>query len=260
VARRLLRAIPVVLAITVVAAGLSTGFGAGGDPRPAAAVSFRMESASPPVLAGGWTFVPPPPRPADFSVGVAQVPDLHIYEFPGVPYRIPVLDGANVEGFEVVLPVALADGAWLRVYTQINASGERAFVTRDDMTVSTTAALLLIERSLGRLTLFEGEDIRFSERAALGAPNTPTPTGAFYVESVVDLPDDDPAGHAVLRLGAFTDINDRRPVRNVPVIGGTDDAAILGQPVTTGGIAVSNATVEQLLALVKPGTPVQILP
>lgn len=259
--RRLVRAIPVVLAAAVVAVGASVGFGAGGDPVPAAAVTVQPQSASPPVVSGGWPFVPPPLRPADFSVGEAQVADLRIYDFPGVPSSgMPVVLGANQEDFEVVLPVVAAEGAWLRVLTQVNVSGQRAFVTRDDMTVTTTASMLVIERSLGRLTLFEGDEVRLIAPAAVGAANTPTPAGSFYVEQVVDLPDDDPAGFAVLRLGAFTDLGDRRPVTGVPIIGGTSDPAVPGEAVTDGSIAVDNAVVVQLLELVKPGTPVQILP
>lgn len=256
--RRVVRAVPLLVAIAVVAAGVSFGFGAGGDPLPAAAVSFRPESPSPPTLAGAWPYVPPPLKPADFSVGEAGVPDLQLYEFPGV--RSTLIEGADTEGFEVVVPVVATDGAWLRILTQVNVSGQRSFVTRDDMTVTSSSSMIVVERSLGRLTLFEGDEVRFAEPVAIGAPATPTPLGAFYVEDVLDTPDDDPSGAAVLRLGAFTDLFDRRPATSVPIIGGTDDPAALGQPVTTGGMAVSNAVAVQLLTLVKRGTPVHVLP
>jgi hypothetical protein len=128
------------------------------------------------------------------------------------------------------------------------------------MTVLSTSTTILVERSQGRLTLYDGDDAVFVEPAAVGAPNTPTPTGLYYVDLVVDTPDDDPSGVAVLRLGAFTDLNDRRPVTGVPIIGGTNDPAILGKPVTSGGIAVANAIAAQLLTLVKAGTPVVIVP
>jgi lipoprotein-anchoring transpeptidase ErfK/SrfK len=94
----------------------------------------------------------------------------------------------------------------------------------------------------------------------IGAPDTPTPAGAFYVTDLLDNADDaGPYGPYALGLSAHSDTLSEFAGGDGRIgIHGTDTPDSIGQAVSHGCVRVPNEVVAQLARSLPLGTPVSI--
>jgi lipoprotein-anchoring transpeptidase ErfK/SrfK len=94
---------------------------------------------------------------------------------------------------------------------------------------------------------------------AVGAPETPTPAGHFYVTDLLDTPDGGAYGPFAIGLSAHSDTLSEFGGGDGQIgLHGTSDPSSIGQSVSHGCVRVPNEVVVQLATNLPLGTPVTL--
>jgi L,D-transpeptidase catalytic domain len=205
--------------------------------------------------------VPPPPtleRVSQLAVRVPPGNRVALRARPGGPVLVEV--GARTEfGSPQVLAVAFKKGEWLAVRSPTLGNKELGWVRAASLRLLRRPVTLEIDLSKRELAVRDAQGVKRRILVAIGAPDTPTPTGEFYVTDKLLGPEFGPYyGCCILALSG------RQP--NLPEgWSGGDRLAIHGSPVPTWGQAVSNGCphadepdLRYLMKTVPLGTVVQI--
>jgi len=151
---------------------------------------------------------------------------------------------------------------WVRVRLPIRPNGTQGWIPLDVLRVSSTAMRIRIDLSDRRLTLLRaGRTVR-RVRVAIGAPGTPTPLGRFAVAEMIRTRTPGAfIGPVVFPLTGFSEtLNEYAGGNGRVAMHGTSVPHLLGTRASHGCIRMSNADVVALSRIVRPGTPVQIVP
>lgn len=255
---------------------------ASGDDAPVTvSASLRGSTqAGEPALAGTWpvpTTVLPnldpatgigvsgpigPPWPTRFTAADAIVPEVPIYQAPGVP--VPTgrtLPNPTVEGFDLVFLVREARGRWLQVQLNTRPNGATAWIRSQDVAVRSVPNHILIERGAKRLTVFHGDEAIFTAPVAPGKDASPTPLGAFYVD-ILTRPSNPagPYGPFQISVTGFSEVYTSFGGGNGQIaIHGTNRPELIGQPASHGCVRMRNEDITALIPLARQGTPVVIV-
>ncbi|MGI9112779.1 MAG: L,D-transpeptidase, partial [Gaiellaceae bacterium] len=100
-------------------------------------------------------------------------------------------DRLNVNGVPTVFGVlgrADCDGRWLWVQLPSRPNGVRAWVLARDVQLIRVRTRIEVDLSARRVTLYRKGRELISTRAAIGATDTPTPTGSYYVNQRLVAP------------------------------------------------------------------------
>jgi len=94
----------------------------------------------------------------------------------------------------------------------------------------------------------------------VGKPSTPTPTGEFFVEETVQLPNGDPGGPYALALSARSNVLQEFEggLGQIAMHGRENLGGVLGAAESHGCIRLSTTTIDWLAARISPGTPVTV--
>ena len=168
-------------------------------------------------------------------------------------------DPGPVDGPRVLLATDLGDPEWVEVLLPVRPNGTRGWVRRSDVTLSTVDTRIVVDLAERRLTAYRGHEVLLDATVVVGAPETPTPTGRFYVNEIQQQADPGTErGAWLLGLAAFSEvlgiIDGGEPT---VAIHGTNQPEQLGEAVSLGCIRVEDSVVEQLAGL-PLGTPVEI--
>ncbi len=119
-----------------------------------------------------------------------------------------------------------------------------------------------VRLSAHRLRLFRGRQVVTTMAVAVGTPESPTPTGHFFVDAKVRLTDPTgPYGAGQVSVTGFSDVYQTFGAGIGQIaIHGTDQPNLIGQGVSHGCIRVTNPQILRLLATVPTGAPVDVLP
>jgi len=118
---------------------------------------------------------------------------------------------------------------------------------------------IVVSLSARRVTLYRAGRELIRATAAIGAADTPTPTGSYYVNQRLVAPDPTgPFGPAAIGISAFSPVL-QDWIQGGPIaIHGTNRPHLLGRAVSHGCVRVRNDVLVRLFALAVPGTPVLI--
>jgi lipoprotein-anchoring transpeptidase ErfK/SrfK len=128
-----------------------------------------------------------------------------------------------------------------------------------DVSVYPVNTRVVVDLSNRRLVLYRWGRPAMSTRVAIGAEQTPTPVGRFYVNERfrLDSPDG-PFGVAALGISAHSDVL-QNWVQGGPIaLHGTNDPGSIGTAASHGCVRLSNADMRRLFRLAPAGTPVLI--
>jgi len=186
------------------------------------------------------------------------------YRRPGGA-RITRFGRVNQNGFPTVFSVVGrrrtrgCAAAWYRVQLPLRPNGTTGWVRAAAVQVAQVHTRILIRVHAKRLELLRDGRVVFRTPISTGAPDTPTPTGRFYVkERLVPTNPNGPWGPAALGISAFSPVL-KRWAQGGPVgIHGTNDPSAIGRAVSHGCIRLVNAQMRRLFALTLAGTPVII--
>lgn len=203
-----------------------------------------------------------PPWPLEFTAGDAIVPEVALYESPGVP--VPTgrtLPNPTVEGFKLVVLVREQQGEWLQVQINQRPNGATCWIKASDVALRTVPNHILIERGAKRLSVFHGDASIFSTSVAPGKSSTPTPLGAFYVDILTRPTNPNgPYGPFQVSVTGFSEVYESFGGGNGQIaIHGTNRPELIGTPASNGCVRMSNEDITALIPLARQGTPVVIV-
>jgi lipoprotein-anchoring transpeptidase ErfK/SrfK len=204
----------------------------------------------------------PAPTPASGPLAARPVGRyVRVYARPGAPAPGFVLDARNPTGqLAPMLVRGVRPGGWVEVLLPLRPNGTTGWVRGRD--VRLVEPRFRIEVDLSERTLVlerEGRVVR-RLRVGVGRPDTPTPTGRFYVwVKVRERNPRGPYGSLALGLSGFSEVLERWPGEGRLAIHGTVDPTDRGARVSAGCIRVFNPDL-RALRRVPLGTPVAIHP
>jgi lipoprotein-anchoring transpeptidase ErfK/SrfK len=173
---------------------------------------------------------------------------------------ITTLPARTELGSVTTLLVLDARDGWLQVVLPIRPNGTTGWVRADAGTLRTTSYRIDVDLATRTLTLFDDAEVVIRSAVAIGAADTPTPTGVFSVTDLVDTgdPDGDYGPSAVGVSGHSDELTEFAGGDGQIGIHGTNRPTSIGQAVSHGCIRLPNELVAQLVTVVPLGTPVTI--
>jgi len=158
----------------------------------------------------------------------------------------------NDWGQELWLPVvgtARAAGAtWFRVLIPERPNGRDAWVRERDVEVDGVRDRVVVSLGSHTLTRYRGDRVVRRIEVAVGAPNTPTAVGRFFVWARVGYDDPSgPYGNFALGLSGFSPVLTEWPGGGRMAIHGTADPSDAGRDISHGCVRVFNPLMSRLI-------------
>lgn len=260
--RWLVRSLPVVAALVIVAGLGVLGFSRTEDPVVPTTVELTTSAPSPPSIQGDWKVVKPvSTSPTSFDVADALGPSVSLFSEPGVPYEPkPALANPTHEGLPVVFLVLEEQGDWLKVRVSSRPNNLVLWVQRSEVALRTVPNRVVVEVGAHRVTVYHGDDVLLQEPVAVGTARTPTPLGDFFVDGIVPLREGGPYGTGQVSVAGFSDVLQSfgGGVGQI-AMHGTNRPQLLGQNVSNGCVRMSNDSINRVMMLAPLGTPVTVV-
>jgi lipoprotein-anchoring transpeptidase ErfK/SrfK len=265
VRRRRALALAIIAAATLGAAGTAWAvYGGGGDaaPEPTASSSSRAEPTASPS---------PEPQPSSSEaplgalVLTTAVDSLDVYATPGDAAPSATLGEWSAYGLPLTLlgttTTELDGQTWIRALLPIQPNGTAGWVRADDVTVTSTTNAVHVYLDEMLLEYTEDGVVTVSTTVAVGAPDTPTPLGTFYVTDPLDLTTNPTGSYGAYAIGLSGFSAVLAEFAGGPpqiAIHGTNRPELLGQAVSNGCVRLPNEAILKIAATITLGTPVTI--
>lgn len=156
-----------------------------------------------------------------------------------------------------------SDGrVWVRVRLPRRPNGTQGWIPLDVVRVRTTRLRIRIDLSDRTLTLLRSGRVARRVRVAVGEPRYPTPLGRFAVAELIRTRTPGAfLGPVVMPLTGFSErLNEYAGGNGRVAIHGTSLPHLLGTRASHGCIRVHNTDILAIARIVRPGTPVEIVP
>lgn len=222
-----------------------------------ASASASGAEPAPPTPSTAWTATFPQPVAARSAPRAgARVVDrvARVTAFWRRPQRLLVVSGVRRD--------AAGDG-WVRVRLPDRPNRSSGWVPVAKVRLGATPLRVRVSVGARRVEVFRGGRRVASFRAAVGSADTPTPTGLFAVQDPVPSAASQRSylGPYIITLTAYSPVLTSFMGGNgLVAIHGTPATGLLGQAVSNGCIRITNEAVTRLYRIVRPGTPVEIVP
>jgi lipoprotein-anchoring transpeptidase ErfK/SrfK len=172
-----------------------------------------------------------------------------------------------ITGEQTTLPVIArsigAGGArWLQVMLPGRPNGSTGWIAQQGTRPLVTAWRIAVDLGARRVRVYsEGRVVR-TFQAVVGKPSTPTPTGQFFVEEVLQMAPTEPGGPFALALSARSNVLQEFEggPGQIAIHGRDNLGGTLGTAASHGCIRLATASIDWLAARIGPGTPVTIEP
>lgn len=225
-------------------------------PTPSPEPTFVLEDPA-------GTATAPDPGEGSPRIVAAVASRFLLFRRPGVgePERYT---SVNDWGQELWLPVVgttrANGGTWFRVLIPERPNGADAWVRERDVEVDDVLDRVVVRLGARTLTRYRGDRVVRRVEVAVGAPNTPTAVGRFFVWARVGYDDPSgPYGNFALGLSGFSPVLTEWPGGGRMAIHGTADPSDAGRDISHGCVRVFNPQMERLIDL-PMGTTVVIRP
>ncbi|MBX3286496.1 MAG: L,D-transpeptidase [Actinobacteria bacterium] len=260
-ARWMVRSLPVVVALAVVAVLATLGFSSTEDPVVPTTVQLATAEPGAPQLTGSWKVEKVSTSPTSFDVADAVGPSVGLYSEPDVPYEPkPSLANPTHEGLPVVFLVLEDHDAWLKVRVSSRPNNLVLWVKRNEVSLRTVPNRVVVEVGAHRVTVYHGDDVLLQAPVAVGTARTPTPLGDFFVDGIVPLSGGGPYGAGQVSVSGFSDVLQSfgGGVGQI-ALHGTNRPQLLGQNVSNGCVRMADESITAVMSLAPLGTPVTIV-
>jgi lipoprotein-anchoring transpeptidase ErfK/SrfK len=208
-----------------------------------------------------------PALPAGYSyVAQAKVPVVNVYDAPNATQPSNQFDNpwhVNDDPRYPVQTVFLVEeqrGDWVKVLLPIRPNGSTGWVKRSDVNLAPNPYRIDVDLSDHSLKVFNGDKLFLEDTVAIGAADTPTPIGQFYIRVLLQPPDQNTVyGPYAYGLSSHSETLNEFNGGDAEVgIHGNNDASVLGKNVSHGCIRMDNAKITQLAKVLMLGTPVDV--
>jgi lipoprotein-anchoring transpeptidase ErfK/SrfK len=150
-------------------------------------------------------------------------------------------------------------GDWLKVYLPMRPNDSTGFIRTGDVNLSDVPYEIHVTLGDHMLRMLKDGQEVLSTRAVIGAPNTPTPLGTFFVTDPVDLKSSPNGAYGAFALGLSGYSEVLYEFNGGPgqiAVHGTNNPSQVGQSISNGCIRVPNDIIVQIADQVPLGTPV----
>lgn len=148
---------------------------------------------------------------------------------------------------------------WYRVQLPMKPNEAEGYIRARDVEIVRLHSRIVVDLSERRLELFKQGRRVLKVRVAIGAPITPTPRGAYYVNQRLTAPDPwGPFGPGALGISAFSPVLQEWTQGGPIAIHGTNEPGSIGEAISHGCIRVRNETLLLLFRMAPAGTPVLV--
>ena len=188
----------------------------------------------------------------------------HAYRRPGSS-RLASFGPENINGVPTVFAVlakrvdARCAAQWYRVQLPLKPNGSTGWVRAADVELAPVTTRIEVDLSERRVTLFDRGRRVLTATAAIGSPQTPTPTGRYYVnQRLVPTDTSGPFGPGAIGISAFSEVLTGWTQGGPIAIHGTNRPDLIGLAVSNGCIRVRNDLLQRLFDRTLAGTPVTV--
>lgn len=205
-----------------------------------------------------------PPHEFESLVATATVPEVDVYDDPGVaaPSRT-LANPTDVGGPLVFLVDEERDDGWLNVLLPVRPNGTTGWIQAADVDLVGNDYHITVELDAHMITLYNGHDIVLSEPVGVGRGNAPTPGGRFYIKELLQPPEDGSVyGPYAYGLSGFSNTFETfNGGDGVIGLHGNNDPSSIGGDVSSGCIRLHNDVVTRMVEEigVPLGTPVEVV-
>ena len=261
------------LLVTMIAA---IAAGCGGEAREREAPREAPTSALDELRGGGVSESVTRPRPpvrceagasrsyTDLGVAAVLRRGTHAFRAPG-RLAFASFDRLNVNGVPTTFRVLEARlgpdcrPSWYRVQLPIRPNGAQGWVQASAVRRYTVDVSIVVDLSDRLITVYRDGAVLVRTPTAIGRPETPTPTGSYYVNQRLRAADPGgPWGPGGIGLSAFSPTLVDWPQGGPIAIHGTNRPESIGRVASNGCLRIENAVLERLIHVVPDGTPVRI--
>lgn len=183
----------------------------------------------------------------------------------GSPEVAVVAAQRPITGEQTTLPVLArsvdAGGAeWLQVMLPGRPDGLTGWITQSGTRGLVTPWRIIVDLSARRVKAYRNGELVKSFQAVVGKPSTPTPTGEFFVEEVLQMAPGEPGGPYALALSARSNVlaEFEGGPGQIAIHGRENLGGTLGTAASHGCMRLATASIDWLAARIEPGTPVTI--
>jgi len=222
---------------------------------PAPARAAVTTAADPPALSLAATVVAVPPS----TVARVNVPVITVYASPSDSSPSIRLLSTTDWGNPRVLLTTQLRGDWIQVLLPVRPNNSVGWVRARDVTLSELTDAIDVDLGSRTLTWTRAGAVMLQVPAAIGAPNTPTPPGTFYVTDVIPEDAGGPYGAWALVLSSRSDAMTTFDGGDPRIaIHGTNAPSSIGNAASNGCIRLAADPLAALAAAIAPGTPVTV--
>lgn len=150
---------------------------------------------------------------------------------------------------------------WIEVELPEAPNHRRAWVREADVTVSSTNARIDVYLDERELDLSVDGQVQVTESVVIGAPESPTPLGVFWVTDPLDFTPNPTGVYGAFALGMNGWSETLETFNGGPpqlAIHGTNQPELLGENVSNGCIRLPNDVILEVADIAAPGTPVVV--
>jgi len=188
-----------------------------------------------------------------------QAPDAGSPQVAVVSARRPIT------GERTTLPVlsrSIGAGGvrWLQVMLPGRPDGLTGWIAQTGTSESVTPWRIIVNLASRRVSTYNDGRLQRSFAAVVGKPSTPTPTGEFFVEEVVQMASNEAGGPFALALSARSNVLQEFEggPGQIGIHGRDNLGGTLGHAESHGCIRLATSSIDWLAARIGPGTPVTI--
>jgi lipoprotein-anchoring transpeptidase ErfK/SrfK len=255
--RTIIGVVVAVVVLALAAGGIVIATQGGGDTKAAApaTTTTTLPTTSGPAVSA--TFTAAPYRSAmtkGSDVAVYATPDANAQPVTTLPRQTEYLFPQSFLVFD-----QWAD--WLHVYLPTRPNSSTAWIKASDVRLGAPLDYQVkVSLADKTVTLLHNGNVEWTEPAAIGTDENPTPTGTFYFTDPLDLANQPGTAYGVFAIGLSGHSNTLSEFAGGDgqiAIHGTNDPGSIGTPVSHGCVRVNNDVVLKLAKL-PLGTPVVI--
>jgi lipoprotein-anchoring transpeptidase ErfK/SrfK len=170
-----------------------------------------------------------------------------------------------ITGEQTTLPViarSIGPGGvrWLQVMLPGRPDGSTGWIAQQGTRPLVTAWRIVVDLAGRRVRVYRDGRMMRAFQAVVGKPSTPTPTGQFFVEEVVQMHAGEAGGPFALALSARSNVLQEFEggPGQIAIHGRNNLGGTLGTGASHGCIRLDTASIDWLAARIGPGTPVTI--
>jgi lipoprotein-anchoring transpeptidase ErfK/SrfK len=250
----------IVIAIGALAAACGSSSDAAQAKAALRATAPAGRPAKAPATVSQRTTPPAPQFPA--YTATAQGPQIDVHSSPNGPTTL-TLPSPLPEGTPLTLlltpSITQTGGGWLQVFLPTKPNGSTGWIPASEVKIQGDPYRLVVTQSTHQLNVYNFSNLERSYPVAVGAPDTPTPLGTYYITELLKTTNPGVYGDYAYGLsGHSPTLTDFDGYDAEIGLHGTGDPSSIGQSVSHGCVRLNNADVDALVPVLPLGTPVEI--